>query len=210
MKTLALMLAFVFLSMSVSAQEAESSDWNIMPSVVLVKYFPSERINGPVIQPLIYPPIDWYPYSVNYAATGLNFSARCFNNDFKPVAFTFGGGVNWYYRPELDMMFAASPQQSGVGRMIRGGDFTAFPLSVGVQAIYPYDSSDKLMMYGGIEGNLQLISGNIEISEQAKAGYSLVGGFAVKVFEFGVRYTSFSDIRNLGVQFGIRFKTFSF
>lgn len=126
------------------------------------------------------------------------------------MAFTFGAAVNWYYQPNENIVYSVVPMDAGVGRMFRGGDFTTFPISIGVQAIYPYESPDRLMVYGGVEGNLQLISGNISISDQAKVGYSLVGGFAVKIFEFGVRYTSFSDIRNLGVQFGIRFKTFSF
>ena len=210
MKTAAVILGLVVLVMSASAQE-EEGEWKIMPGVTFVKYLPGERIYRNDGVPRI-DPTPWPDYSspYKYSGTGLNFTARCFNSEFKPVAFTFGAGVNWYYQPTEDVVNPPILAEAGVGKMLRGGDFNTFPLSVGVQAIYPYDSPDKLMVYGGVEGNLQLISGNINLGEQAKAGYSLVGGFAVKIFEFGVRYTSFSDITNLGVQLGMRFKTFSF
>jgi hypothetical protein len=64
------------------------------------------------------------------------------------------------------------------------------------------------MVFAGAEGNLHFVSGNLAVSQQAKAGYTVLGGFAVKFLEFGIRYTSFSDIKNLGAHFGLRFKSF--
>jgi hypothetical protein len=190
------------------AQENEH-EWKIMPSVAIVKYFPGDHIrNGRGVEPFISPPIGWYSNSYNYSGTALNFTARCFNGDIKPLALTFGAGVNWYYEPDRYEVYPLASPWDGVGAKLDRQDFMTFPLSVGVQAVFPYASPENLMVFGGIEGNLHLISGNLNRGDQAKAGYSFVGGFAVKAFEFGVRYASFSDMSNLGVFFALRFKSF--
>jgi len=40
-------------------------------------------------------------------------------------------------------------------------------------------------------------------------GTGVLAGLAVKAFAFGVRYTSFSDMANIGAQIGLRFSSFS-
>ncbi len=97
---------------------------------------------------------------------------------------------------------------SGVAARLRNEDFTTFPISVGVQAVFPYARRQKLMMFAGAEANVHLISGDVPMGDQAKAGYSVLGGFAVKFLEFGVKYTVFSDMKNLGAYFGLRFNEF--
>jgi hypothetical protein len=139
----------------------------------------------------------------------VSFSARCFNDDIKPLALTFSGGVTWYYVPDQGYP-STSPAHinSSVGAVVGRQDFTAFPFSIGVQAVFPHASREKLMVFAGAEANVHLISGNVAMRDQAKAGYSVLGGVAVKFLEFGVRYTAFSDIKNLGAYFGLRFHSF--
>lgn len=202
----------VFLAASVIAvgQDMDESQWKIMPGISVVKFFPGDNIRsrGDVIIAIYPTPEPFYYYRSTYAGTGLNFTARCFNEDLKPFALTFGGGVTWYYAPERE--FAAVPVASpfGIGEALHHDEFTAFPLSLGIQAVFPYASRDRLMAFAGVEGNLQLISGRVEMRRQAQAGFTLLGGVAVKFLEFGVRYTSFSDIKNLGAFFGLRFRSF--
>lgn len=208
MKTMSVIL-LVFAVAPVLVAQEEESEWQIMPSVAIVKFFPGEdiRTQGEMYLPT-YPVIMPYFTGHNYAGTGLNFSARCFSDDIKPLALTFGGGITWYYQPEQVAYPLSAYSPSGVGAILGRQDFTAFPLSIGVQAVFPYASRENLMVFAGAEGNLQFISGNLAVNQQAKAGYTVLGGFAVKFLEFGVRYTAFSDIKNLGAHFGIRFKSF--
>jgi hypothetical protein len=209
MKTMSIALLILGIASTLLAQEETSDDWRIMPSVTVVKFFPGRNIGrmSDVYMPT-YPPMIQSYTEYNYAGTGINFSARCFSDEFKPLAFTFSGGISWYYQPEQVYYPLTGPAQSGVGVALGRQDFTAFPVSIGVQAVFPYASREKLMFFAGAEGNLHFISGSIAMSEQVKAGYTVVGGFAVKIFEFGIRYTSFSDISNLGVHFGVRFNSF--
>jgi hypothetical protein len=207
MKAVSMILVLGLVAATATAQEGDNN-WKIMPSVGIVKYFPGEHIRKGWVEPAIYPPMGRYSYWYNYSGTALNFEARCFNEEIRPLVLTFGAGVNWYYEPGRHEEYYLASHQSGVGAKLDRQDFTTFPLSVGAQAVYPYTSPDNLMVFGGIEGNLHLISANLDMGDQAKAGYSLVGGFAVKAFEFGVRYTSFSDIKNLGAYFALRFKSF--
>lgn len=188
------LLAVCSAGLSVAQDDAE---WQVMPSVTLVKYFP-----GGEIRQRMYPGHSEF----SYAGTGVQFNARVFSNEIKPLALTFGGGVNWFYQPGGRFVSFPSPASTGIGETIGGNDFMTYPLNIGVQAVFPYASRKNLMFFGGLEMNVQFISDDIAIAPQL--GYSVLGGFAVKVFEFGVRYTAFSDIRNLGVQLGFRFNSF--
>jgi hypothetical protein len=98
--------------------------------------------------------------------------------------------------------------EAGIGQTLAPSDFMSFPLAVGVQLAYPYAEQEKLMGFVGLHGTAHFISGNIDINRQVKFGYELVGGFAVKVFEFGVRYSAFSDMKNLGAYLGFRINPF--
>ena len=210
MKTMSIILLILVIAVPVFAQdEMTSPEWQIMPGVAIVKFFPGENIRTPggIYFPT-YPVMTPYFTEFNYAGTGLSFNARCFNDDIKPLALTFGAGITWYYQPDQMGYPITAYSQPGVGAILGRQDFTAFPLSIGVQAVFPYTSRENLMLFAGVEGNLQFISGNLAIDQQAKAGYTVLGGFAVKFLEFGIRYTAFSDIRNLGAHFGLRFKSF--
>ncbi|MEK9136794.1 MAG: hypothetical protein AAB393_06690 [Bacteroidota bacterium] len=208
MRAIGIVLLILAGTPALFAQDEANSEWQIMPGVAVVKFFPGENVRSSrdIYLPT-YPPILPSYSEHNYSGTGISFSARCFSEDIKPLALTFGGGITWYYQPE-HISFMMSPNVSGVGGVLGRQDFTAFPVSVGVQAVFPYASREKLMVFAGAEGNLHFVSGNLAVNQQAKAGYTLLGGFAVKFLEFGIRYTSFSDIKNLGAHFGLRFKSF--
>jgi hypothetical protein len=212
MKTMSVALLIVVFASTLFAQDATSSEWQIMPSVALLKFFPGDQTNGGYVQPMIYPPIGSYSFGGfnNYAGTGLSISARCFNEEFKPLALTFGGGVNWFYDASdaFAIPAAFSSTNMGVRQVLRGRSFNTYPFNAGVQVVFPYATRDRLMFFAGLEGNLHFISGNIAMNEQAKFGYTVLGGFAVSVFEFGIRYMEFSDMRNFGAQLGLRFKSF--
>ncbi len=212
MKLLCCVLCMCVAIPAVYAQDETDSEWRVMPSLSLVKYFEGETIfTGTGPYDVIYPPYSsYFPSTIpfKYAGTGLSFNARCFNDEIKPLALTFGGGITWYYEPDHSGYAMMSPSPTGVGAMLRREDFTAFPISVGVQAVFPYARREKLMVFAGAEANVHLISGDVPIGDQAKAGYSVLGGVAVKFVEFGVKYTVFSDIKNLGAYFGLRFNSF--
>lgn len=209
MRTSILILITVLACPNAFSQDEQNSDWQIMPGIVVVKYFPGKAMPDRHDYYLTtYPPMFVPSYAEHkYEGTGVQFSARCFSEEIKPLALTFGAGATWYYRPERTYVYSASSQQ-GIGEVMGYRDFTAFPLSIGVQAVFPYAARNKLMMFAGIEGSLNFVSGDLDVNQQAKAGFTVLGGFAVKFFEFGVRYTSFSDIKNLGAHFGLRFKSF--
>jgi hypothetical protein len=82
-------------------------------------------------------------------------------------------------------------------------------VSLGLQAVLPEANSDALMVFLGFDGTVHFIDGDLPIGEQPQLGYNLLGGFAVKVFEVGVRYSSFSDVKNIGVHLGLRLQGFN-
>jgi hypothetical protein len=197
-----------------SAQENQTPVWQLSPTLSLTKYFPGENIagapgwnyGGPILAVYGYP----VPGRVfRYAGTGVNFAVRAFNDQAPNMALTFGAGVTWYYDAEQTGSSVVAMAVSGVGDQIGRGGFTAFPISLGLQFVYPYAGRENFMVFGGLEGNLHLISGNVPMGDQAKLGFGLNGGFAVKIFEFGVRYTQFSDMKNLGASLGFRLNSFS-
>ena len=204
----------ILIALQASAQEVQQSAWHVTPAIALTKYFPGSSLRGengyyggdPVLWGFAPGP----GRDFRYAGTGLNFAVRAFNDEHPNLALTFGAGITWYYdaeRPSSGTFPMAA--LSGIGAQIGNADFTAFPISLGIQAVYPYEGRENFMLFGGFEGNLHLISGNVPMGEQAKLGFGLTGGFAVKIFEFGVRYTTFSDMRNLGAYLGFRLNSFS-
>jgi len=202
------LLTICVVGLSVAQDDA---GWQVMPGVTLVKYFRGSDIHQrrDVYLPT-FPPMMYTGHaSFSYEGTGIHFNARVFSDEIKPLALTFGGGVNWFYQPGSRGMIYPASAPGGIGETIGRSDFMTYPLNIGVQAVFPYESRKNLMFFGGLEMNIQFISGDIAIARQTQAGYSVLGGFAVKVFEFGVRYTAFSDIRNLGVQLGFRFNSFA-
>jgi hypothetical protein len=233
MRIVCFSVAIVFVQSFMIAQEETSSDWKIMPSISVTKLFSlGHRNNYDDVQPLIYPPIgrDGFTNSVNiFSATGVSFSARFLNQDFEPFAFTLSAGANWFRNRDQDSpipYFAIGGPSILVGdstrlpvfdfRGYRGGfdgrengGFMSFPVSLGAQILFPYEKIDKLMFFAGVEGNLHFLSERAFNRRQVEAGFSAVGGVAIKMFEFGVRYSRFARMNNVGVQAGIRFNQFT-
>jgi hypothetical protein len=199
MRLMALVVCVLF-TVPASAQQGEG--WQIAPGAGVTKYFPGETLS---------PSNTYGAAGTQYAGTAVGFTARCFHPDLPNIALTFGGGVTWFtsgMRPITVMPLAV---QEGIGQTLAEmhEDFIVFPLSVGVQAVFPYANRDNIMFFAGVEGAVNLISGKVPMNQQAKLGYSFLGGFSVKVFEFGVRYLAFSDMKNLGAYCGLRFHSFS-
>ena len=160
-------LSLVCVLMSIGfSQEDKGSAWKIMPSAVLVKHFSGEKIR--VEQ-------QYGSNEYNFAGTGLIVNVRCFNEHIRNVAFTFGGGVNWFYAPDADPIFVGSASTSGVGRSLKHQDFNTYPLTLGVQVTFPRENYQRVMFYLGGEGSVNFIDGNIDIGQQTKVGYNSVG-----------------------------------
>jgi hypothetical protein len=193
--------------------DLRSASWRLSPTLSLTKYLPGTPV---VAAPTwgIYQPglvIGASSDDFRYSATGLDFSVRCYHEAVRNLALTFGSGVRWFYSADLRVTSGTPPvapaneeKAAGIGEMTQPGDFMVFPIAVGVQAVFPYDQRDLFMVFGGVEGNVNFISGDIPRDQQAKLGYAIVGGFAVRVFEFGIRYSEISDLKNLGAYFGFR------
>jgi hypothetical protein len=179
------------------AQEQTQPGWEIMPGVVIVNYFPSSSIKTS----------PWEEY--RFDGSGLQFIVRAFRQEYPNVAFTFSGGMNWFENVQHSYPVVAMEANSGVGAVQKYNSFKTFPLMVGAEWVYPRSIEHKLIFYAGANAGLHFIDGDLDMNQQAKLGYTLESGFIVKVFEFGVRYISFSDLRNLGVHLGLRFNSFS-
>jgi hypothetical protein len=232
MRIVCFSVAIVFVQSFMIAQEESSSDWKIMPSISVTKLFSlGHRNNSYDVQPLIYPTIgrDGFTNSLkNFSATGVSFNARFLNKDFEPFAFTLSAGANWFRHRDQDSPIpysAISGPAILVGdstrmpmpdvRGYRGGfggrenrGFMSFPVSLGAQVLFPYEKIDKLMFFAGVEGNLHFMSERGFTRRQVEAGFSAVGGIAIKMFEFSVRYSRFAEQNNIGLQAGIRFNQF--
>jgi hypothetical protein len=195
-------LAISLISCCLFAQEdaEQSAQWEIMPGATVVKLFPGAPFK-----------VGESPYAAeqSYSGTGLRFTARSFTPEYPNLALTFGAGITWYYDSQDHYpIVSSSPDMAGIGELLWRKDFTVFPVSIGAQIIFPSRAREDLMFFAGGEGNVNFIDGEIMPGQQTKIGYTLLGGFAVKAFEFGIRYTAFSDMKNLGVHLGLRFKTF--
>lgn len=225
MKAVYVILALAVLQSLATAQEESTSDWSIMPSISVTKLFSvGHRHNYYEIQPLIYPPIDFRGFVTNapaLSATGVLFSARFLNTDFEPLALTLSAGANWHRSRERNTPIppsavGGSPRmpafdQRGFRHGFEGrdkGGFMSFPVSIGAQILFPYEKIDKLMFFAGVEGNLHFLSERAFNRRQVEAGFSAAGGVAIKMFEFGVRYSRFAGQNNIGLQAGIRFNQF--
>jgi hypothetical protein len=193
-----LVLMFLAPCLLIGQEDTTSSGLEMMPGITFVKLFPGAPLEVPGWNSIDEPA---------YAGTGLKFAVRCFPPALPSLAITFGGGVTWFYDSQPSHGITV-PMATGTGAQLWGESFTVFPLSVGVQAVYPSRGREKLMIFAGAEGNLNLIDGRVMPGQQTKVGYTVLGGFVVSVFEFGVRYSAFSDLKNLGVHIGLRFAPF--
>lgn len=184
----------------VFAQEIQDSNWEITPSLLLTTYFPSASVTG----------MNTWGYNSEYIfeGMGLNIQVRGFYSQLPDVAFTFSGGINWFGNIARQPVYAEL--SSGVGAILGYQSFRTFPITFGLEYILPRSIKRSVMFFFGGNVGVHFVDGNLDMSQQAKFGYSLGGGFAVKMFEFGVRYYSFSDIRNIGASVGVRFDSFKF
>jgi hypothetical protein len=185
-----------------AAQESAGSGWRIMPSALFIQYLPGEQIRDEDYKLFFDDVYAGYKYS----GVGLSFNVRCFTESIRNVALTFGSGVNWFSVPRTSDY--AVPEVSGIGSTLHRQDFRTFPLTAGLQFVQPYDSREQLMFYIGPEVSVHFVSGNVDITRQTQVGFNVVGGFAVKIFEFGIRYSSFSDLKNIAAHLGVRFNSF--
>jgi hypothetical protein len=138
----------------------------------------------------------------------LDLNVRAFPAQPGWIALTLGGGVRWFYRGDDLQTDAILTFDKGVGEQLAPGDFMAFPLSLGVQLVYPEAGRNDFMLFAGLEGTVNFIAGDVPMDQQVKGGFGVTAGFAVKVFEVGLRYDSFSDLQNLGAYLGIRLNPF--
>jgi len=186
-------------------QENEGKDWSIRPTISIVKFLPGEEIVVPCEECL-------YANSSKYrfAGTGISFGVRAIPPDLRSVAFTFGTGVNWFYPPDNGYSVGTfeATASKGIGEILGRQEFNTFPISAGVQLFIPQSNPDAFMAFLGIDGTIHFIDGDLPIGDQTRLGYDLLAGFAVKVFEMSVRYAVVSDVRNIGVQFGLRLPSF--
>ena len=184
---------------SAVAQETSQPQWQIMPGVVFVNYFPGARVLSPG---------DGTENS--FEGVGFQFIGRAFHPDLPDVAFNVSGGINWFKNSIQPPRYTPVPLMSatGVGEILRRRSFRTFPFMVGAEAVFPRSSERTVMFFAGGNVGFHFIDGDLDIGQQTKLGYSLGAGFAVKAFEIGIRYYSFSDMQNLGAHVGIRMNSF--
>ena len=197
MKTFVGFLAF-FIVGQAAAQDVSRPGWQIMPGIVFVNYFPGVRVSSPGGS------------ENSFDGVGFQFIARTFHPDFPDVAFNVTGGINWFKNTNQPTYYNPIPVVStdGVGSTLQYRSFRTFPLTVGVEGIFPRSTERTVMFSAGANAGFHFVDGDLDIGQQAKFGYSLGAGFSVKAFEIGIRYYSFSDMKNLGAHIGVRMNSF--
>ena len=195
-------LAVVFAAATL-AQDISSGGWNVTPSVVYLRQFPGEPV----------PTSNYYGSgSIRYSASGFSFRTRLSNVE-SSITYTLSSGVTWYSTRDKQGINTIQPMAvdavNAIGSDLKGTDFTVFPMSAGVQWLFPRSEEQSFIAYVGAEASFNFIDGRVDLGQQAKLGYSVLAGFSVKQFEFGVQYSAFSDLKNLGASLGIRFGAFS-
>lgn len=196
MKAFSFTLVMLFVAAGqLLGQDAAQSAWHIMPGVVFVNHFPSSPIKTVSSE------------EYRFDGVGFQFIARAFHQNYPDLALHFSGGINWFANDRPNPIYILNAG-SGVGATLKYKSFRTFPLMVGAEWIYPRSTDRSLMLYVGGNAGLHFVDGDLGMNQQTKFGYTLGAGFIVKVFEFGVRYYSFSDLRNLGVHLGLRLNSF--
>jgi hypothetical protein len=205
----AVLLMIILAIPTPSNSQTEGGHWIFQPRIAIGKLLPGSAIEGPeyIIPTQFFAPVPGAS-GIRYAGTALDLSVRAFPAELGWVALTLGGGLTWFYRGDDAAVDGMQLASDGVGELLSPGDFMAFPLSLGVQIVYPGSQRTDFMLFAGLEGTANFISGDIPIDQQGKGGYRVTAGFAVKVFELGLRYEAFSDMRNLGAYLGFRLNSF--
>lgn len=211
MKSLRILLALaIACSASRVVSQESNPSWTVQPTLSLGKLFPGSQLEQPM-DPVLHDIQAFAPASAaafRYEGTALGVSVRFYPPSLNWLALTLGGGITWFYRSDEAPVMTAQMADDGIARSLLPGDFVAFPVSAGAQAIFPADRRHDFALYAGIECTAHFVSGDVDVGEQIQPGFGISCGFAVKVFEFGIRYQAFSDMRNLGAFGGIRFAPF--
>jgi len=206
---LAVLFMFILAIPTPSTSQTEGEFWIFQPRVAIGKLLPGSSIEAPEYTfPTEFSAPAPGANDFRYAGTTLDLSVRAFPAELGWVALTLGGGLTWFYRGNDAAVDGIRQAADGMGEQLSPGDFMAFPLSLGVQLVYPGSQRTDFMLFAGLEGTVNFINGDIPIDQQVKGGYRVTAGFAVKVFELGLRYEAFSDMRNLGAYLGFRFNSF--
>lgn len=212
MKTVRMMLPLVSLLVSLHAlaQEPDWGSWTFQPRLSLGKLFPGSPVERQLLSyfPAVYTPHPGGASQYRYEGTTLGFSVRAFPAPMDWLAITLGGGITWYYGVDHQPAYAVPASAAGVGEQLAPGDFMVFPLTLGAQAVYPASGRAGFMVFAGVDGTANFVSGDVPMDQQVKPGFGVAAGFAVKVFEVGIRYDHFSDLANLGGYLAIRLNPF--
>ncbi len=203
-------------SLTYSQYQENTRAWRIVPEILVVHYLPGNEFgtnsywldNSSVAGP-----------KYQYSGFGGEVAIRFMSLRVPGVALTLSGGAVSYYKPSSGYVVADAPVPTvGFGRTAAStlagneslGDFFAFPLSIGVQGLWPFEGFDKFRVFAGIEASGYFIDGNVAPHAQTRFGYSAIGGFGVGIVDLGVRYSQFADMRNIGVYFGLCLKSYDF
>ena len=211
MRVTSAIVLLIFLSIPATAiAQTDRGGWSFQPRISIGKLLPGSPVEqehslalpgGRVLRSAS-------RHSFRYEGTVVDLNVRAFPAQLGWIALTLGGGVRWFYRGDHLQTDAVLFADKGIGEQLAPGDFMAFPLSLGVQLVYPEVGRNDFMLFAGLEGTVNFISGDVPMDQQVKGGFGVTAGFAVKVFELGLRYESFSDMRNLGAYLGIRLNPF--
>lgn len=196
-------------SSQAGAQGTGWGKWTLQPHISLGKLLPGSTLTHGYVD-FFRPDGQFYAHSTmefHYVGTSVGFGFRAFPDASPWLAVLVGGGITWFGRPGSDPIVATAPN-AGVGTQLAPADFTVYPLTLGLQVTYPSKSARDFMLFAGAEGTANFVSGNIPMNQSVKAGLGLTAGFAVKAFELGMRYQTFSDMRNLGVYLAVRLSPF--
>jgi len=191
------------------AQESGWTKWTLQPHISLGRFLPGAFIDR-ASRDLFFLSDQFIPAGTTqyqYSATSLGFGLRAYPEGTPWLAVVLGGGIRWFYRPGTGG-YTMPASVEGVGSQIAPDDFTVYPLTLGVQVAYPSKTRRDFMLFAGVEGTANFVSGEIPMDQSVKPGVGFTGGFAVKVFEMGIRYETFSDMRNLGVYLAFRLNPF--
>ncbi|MBI5464413.1 MAG: hypothetical protein HY966_05610 [Ignavibacteriales bacterium] len=200
-------------------QESVPSKWTVHPSLSIAKHI----VEGTYSYQWVSPTIDYvgplYSSQYAYSGTGLSLQARLHNSAWQNLFLTLSGSMTGYSNrrqayygfitPVLDnQTYATIKTDNSLGGDLRGYDFTSYSMGAGVQYFYPETEEERFLLFIGAEGKVHFINSDIKISGQQKLGYSVVAGFDVKPFEFGISYSAFSDIKGYGAFLSLRFQSF--
>ena len=205
-------LLITFSTMAFAQYQDNTKEWRIFPEIQVVRYFPGHQFSSNSYN-FFGPTTFQYQYSGFGGAVG----ARVMNRNIPGLALTLSGGAVSFYKPQLGYtVTSAVPVQTGstAASLLAGdenmGDFFAFPISVGLQGIWPLDGFDKFRLFAGIEASGYFIDGSVAPHAQSRFGYSAIGGFGIGIVDLGVRYSQFADMNNMGVFVGFCLKPYEF